>query len=176
LFRSVVACPDDGLHKVTIQPRGRAMGVAHFSPDDDRHLHPKSYLEAQIIKGLGGRVAEEIIFGAEHVTGGAESDLVHVNRIARRMVYRLGMSSTGSLLIHDEEAGPLSGDAQARMDAEVQALLSRLYERTRDVLTQNRAALDALANALLERETLDGAEVAELFERHGLHVHHAASA
>ena len=170
----VVACPDDGLHKVTIQPRGRAMGVAHFSPDDDRHLHPKSYLEAQIIKGLGGRVAEELIFGAEHVTGGAESDLVHVNRIARRMIYRLGMASSGSLLVHDEESGPLSGDAQARMDAEVQALLTRLYDCTREVLTRHRAALDALAAALLERETLDGIEAMELLEQHGVEIRRAA--
>ncbi|HEX6133991.1 MAG TPA: AAA family ATPase [Longimicrobiales bacterium] len=166
----VVACPDDGLHKVTIQPRGRAMGVAHFAPDDDRHLHPRSYLEAQIIKGLGGRVAEELIFGAEHVTGGAESDLVHVNRIARRMVYRLGMSSTGSLLIHDEEAGPLSGEAQSRMDAEVQALLARLYDRTREILTRHREALEALAQALLEHETLDGAAALALLERHGVRL------
>jgi cell division protease FtsH len=164
----VVACPEDGLHKVTIQPRGRAMGVAHFSPDGDRHLHPKSYLEAQIIKALGGRVAEELVFGAEHITGGAESDLVHANRIARRMIYRLGMSGTGSLLVHDDEGGPLSADTQARMDVEVQALLARLYERTREVLLQHRAALDALAAALLERETLDGAEAMALLAEHGV--------
>jgi cell division protease FtsH len=101
----VIACPEDGLHKVTIQPRGHAMGVAHFAPDDDRNLIRSRYLEAQIIKGLGGRVAEELIFGADHVTGGAESDLIHVNRIARRMVYRLGMAPGGSLLVHDDEAG-----------------------------------------------------------------------
>jgi cell division protease FtsH len=164
----VVACPEDGLHKVTIQPRGRAMGVAHFSPDGDRHLHPKSYLEAQIIKALGGRVAEELVFGAEHVTGGAESDLVHVNRIARRMIYRLGMAGNGSLLVHDEEAGPLSADSQARMDAEVQSLLQRLYQHTRDVLTQHRAAVDALAQALLDRETIDGAEALDILEQHGV--------
>jgi cell division protease FtsH len=164
----VVACPEDGLHKVTIQPRGRAMGVAHFSPDGDRHLHPKSYLEAQIIKALGGRVAEELVFGPEHVTGGAESDLVHVNRIARRMIYRLGMAGNGSLLVHDEEAGPLSADSQARMDAEVQALLQRLYQHTRDMLTQHRAALDALAQALLDRETIDGAEALDILEEHGV--------
>ncbi|MBR9989585.1 MAG: AAA family ATPase [Gemmatimonadetes bacterium] len=170
----VVACPDDGLHKVTIQPRGRAMGVAHFSPDDDRHLHPKSYLEAQIIKGLGGRVAEELMFGADHVTGGAESDLVHVNRIARRMVYRLGMSASGSLLVHDDEAGPLSGKVQARMDSEVQALLTRLYERTRELLQLHRPALDALAAALLERETLDGGEAMALLEQHGVDIRRTA--
>jgi cell division protease FtsH len=164
----VVACPDDGLHKVTIQPRGRAMGVAHFAPDDDRNLYARSYLEAQIVKGLGGRVAEEIVFGAAHVTGGAESDLVHVNRIARRMIYRLGMSPSGSLLVHDDEAGPLSGDAQARMDAEVQALLARLYQETRAILDRHRAALDALAAALLEHETLDGAAALDLLARHGV--------
>jgi cell division protease FtsH len=164
----VVACPEDGLHKVTIQPRGHAMGVAHFSPDGDRHLHPKSYLEAQIIKALGGRVAEELVFGADHITGGAESDLVHVNRIARRMVYRLGMARNGSLLVHDDEAGPLSADTQSHMDAQVQALLSSLYERTRGILTEHRGALDALANALLERETVDGAEALDVLHRHGV--------
>ena len=98
----VVGCPDDGLHKVTIQPRGQAMGVAFFSPDDDRHLHSRRYLEGQIIKGLGGRVAEEIVFGTEQITGGAESDLVHVNRVARRMIYRLGMGADTGLLVYDE--------------------------------------------------------------------------
>jgi cell division protease FtsH len=164
----VIACPEDPLHKVTIQPRGRAMGVAHFAPDDDRHLYSRHYLEGQIIKGLGGRVAEELVFGAEYVTGGAESDLVHVNRVARRMVYRLGMADTGSLLILDEEAGPLSAQAQAEMDAQVGRLLERLYARTRELVASHRAALDALAHALLERETLDGSEAVTLLERHGV--------
>jgi cell division protease FtsH len=164
----VIACPEDGLHKVTIQPRGRAMGVAHFSPDDDRHLHARSYLEGQIIKGLGGRVAEELVFGSDHVTGGAESDLVHINRVARRMIYRLGMAASGSLLIHDDEAGPLSGESQARMDEEVQALLARLQDRTREIISSRRTALDALAAALLQRETLDGAEAMDLLQQHGI--------
>jgi cell division protease FtsH len=164
----VIACPEDGLHKVTIQPRGRAMGVAHFSPDDDRHLHARSYLEGQNIKGLGGRVAEELVFGSDHVTGGAESDLVHINRVARRMIYRLGMAASGSLLIHDDEAGPLSGESQARMDEEVQALLARLHDRAREILSSHRPALDALAAALLERETLDGAEAMALLQQHGI--------
>jgi cell division protease FtsH len=163
----VVACPEDGLHKVTIQPRGQAMGVAHFAPDDDRHLHTRSYLEAQIVKGLGGRVAEELVFGSDHVTGGAESDLVHVNRIARRMIYRLGMG-VGGLLVYDEEGAPLSADAQSRMDAQVQQLLDRLYERARDIIANNRPALEALAAALLERETIDGDEALEILEEHGV--------
>jgi ATP-dependent Zn protease len=93
---------------------------------------------------------------------------VHANRIARRMIYRLGMSGSGSLLVHDDEGGALSADTQARMDNEVQALLARLYERTRELLTQHREALDALAQALLERETLDGAEAVALLEQHGV--------
>ncbi len=163
----VVACPEDGLHKVTIQPRGKAMGVAHFAPDDDRHLHSRRYLEAQIIKGLGGRVAEELVFGADHVTGGAESDLIHVNRIARQMVYRLGMGEGTGLLIYDEQAPP-SPEMQAIMDAEVRGLLERLYARTRDIIHGHRAALDALARALLEHETLDGADALRVLAEHGV--------
>ncbi|MEX2282171.1 MAG: AAA family ATPase [Gemmatimonadota bacterium] len=170
----VIGCPDDGLHKVTIQPRGQAMGVAFFSPDDDRHLHSRRYLEGQIIKGLGGRVAEEIVFGHDHITGGAESDLVHVNRVARRMIYRLGMGGANGLLVHDESA-PLSGDAQSRMDAEVQALLERLYVRTRDILAAHREALDALAAALLDRETIDGEEAMKILAEHGVHFEIPAS-
>ncbi len=165
----VIGCPDDGLHKVTIQPRGQAMGVAFFSPDDDRHLHSRRYLEGQIIKGLGGRVAEEIVFGHDHITGGAESDLVYINRIARRMVYRLGMGAGNGLLVHDENA-PLSGEAQARMDVEVRALLDRLYGSTREILTAHRAALDALAAALLDRETIDGDEAVAILIEHGVTV------
>ena len=165
----VVGCPDDGLHKITIQPRGQAMGVAFFSPEDDRHLHSRRYLEGQIIKALGGRVAEEIVFGSDHITGGAESDLVHVNRLARRMIYRLGMGSDSGLLVYDEGA-PLSGEAQARMDAEIRAMLDRLYQRTRDILTTHRAALDALAEALLERETIDGPEAMQLLIEKGVPV------
>jgi cell division protease FtsH len=71
----VVCCPEDGLHKVTIQPRGQAMGVAFFSPDDDRNLYRRSYLEGMIIKGLAGRAAEEMVFGDDAITSGAQSDL-----------------------------------------------------------------------------------------------------
>jgi cell division protease FtsH len=163
----VVACPDDGLHKVTIQPRGQAMGVAHFAPEDDRHLHTRAYLEAQIVKGLGGRVAEELVFGTDHVTGGAESDLVHVNRIARRMIYRLGMGDSG-LLVYDEDDAPLSAEALSRMDVQVQALLDRLYDRAREIISSNRPALEALAAALLERETLDGDEALAILDAHGV--------
>ncbi|HEX8362411.1 MAG TPA: AAA family ATPase [Longimicrobium sp.] len=164
----VVCSPEDGLHKVTIQARGQALGVAFFSPDDDRFLHRRSYLEGLIVKGLAGRAAEELVFGAEAVTSGAQNDLMQVNGIARRMVYQLGMGSETGLLIHDGEPGSLSPDAHAQMDREVRALLSRLYQRTLDLLRTNREPLAALAVALLERETVDGPEAVEIMEDAGL--------
>jgi ATP-dependent Zn protease len=171
----VVACPEDGLHKVTIQPRGQAMGVAHFAPDTDRHLHSRRYMQAQIIKGLGGRVAEELMFGADNVTGGAESDLIHVNRVARRMVYRLGMTDDKSLLVYDDADAPLSGEAQSKMDQQVNALLQRLYEETRDILTRHQPALEALAQALLERETIEGEEAIRILADAGVPVEASVS-
>ncbi len=164
----VVCCPEDGLHKVTIQPRGQAMGVAFFSPDADRHLHRRRYLEGQIVKGLAGRAAEELVFGPDAVTTGAGHDLVQVNGIARKMVYQLGMGEETGLLIHDGQPGALSGEAQARMDREVRALLEARYAEAVEVLRTNRAALDALARALLERETLDGPEAVRVMEEAGL--------
>mgnify|MGYP001271526170 CR=1 FL=1 len=171
----VIAVPEDGLHKITIQPRGKAMGVAYFSPDDDRHLHTRRYLEGQIVKGLAGRAAEEAVFGPDHVTGGAESDLEHVNRIARRMVFRLGMGHRTGLLVTDGQPGSLSPEAQALMDDEVRALLDRLYARAREIVDTHRAALDALAEALLEQETLDGDEAIRILSAHGVRVHGAAA-
>jgi cell division protease FtsH len=164
----VLCCPEDGLHKVTIQARGQALGVAFFSPDDDRSLYRKSYLEGQIMKGLAGRAAEELVFGAGHVTSGAQSDLQHVNGIARKMVYQLGMGSETGLLVHDGEPGSLSPEAHARMDREVAALLDRLFVRTRELLEDNREALAALAVALIERETLEGSEALQVMDEAGL--------
>lgn len=164
----IVCCPEDGLHKVTIQPRGRAMGVTYFSPEDDRHLYRRSYLEGQIIKGLAGRAAEEMVFGGDAITNGAQNDLEQVNGIARKMVYQFGMGEKTGLLIHDGQAGSLSADAHAAMDREVRVLLERAYARAREVLQTNRAALNALANALLDRETIDGGEAIDLLEEHGL--------
>jgi cell division protease FtsH len=102
------------------------------------------------------------------VTSGAQSDLQQVNGIARRMVYQLGMGPDTGLLIHEGEPGSLSGEAHAAMDREVRALLDRLYRQTVDLLATNREPLAALAVALLERETIDGAEAVEIMEEAGL--------
>jgi cell division protease FtsH len=164
----VLCAPEDGLHKVTIQPRGQAMGVAYFSPSDDRYLYRRSYLEALIMKGLAGRAAEELVFGHGAITSGAQNDLQQVNSIARKMVYQLGMGQDTGLLIHDGEMGSLSPEAHARMDREVQAILERLYARTREVVAENREALAALAVALLERETVEGDEAVEIMDEAGM--------
>jgi len=164
----VVCSPEDGLHKVTIQARGQALGVAFFSPEDDRFLYRRNYLEGVIMKGLAGRAAEELVFGAHAVTSGAQSDLQQVNGVARKMVYQLGMGPDTGLLIHDGEAGSLSGEAHAAMDREVRLILERMYKNTLELLRLNREPLAALAVALLERETIDGAEAVEIMEEAGL--------
>ncbi len=165
----VVGCPDDPLHKVTIQPRGEAMGVAFFAPDADRHLHSRRYLEGQILKGLGGRAAEEVIFGPDRITSGARSDLQHVTRVAREMIYNLGMGETAGLMVYDPDAPP-SEEVRALMDREVRALLDRLYAQALETVRLHRSALEALGEALLERETLDASEALAIFEAHGVVV------
>ena len=160
---------EDGLHKVTIQPRGQAMGVAHFSPGE-LVLHTRRYLEGQICKGLGGRAAEEIVFGTEAVTSGAKADLQHTTRVAREMVYKLGMGPTTGLVAFDEResGGAVSGELHAAMDRDVRTIVEEMYQRVREGLLAHRDALDALAEALLDRETIEGAEVITIFHAHGV--------
>lgn len=169
----VIGCPDDPLHKVTIQPRGEAMGVAFFAPDADRHLHSRRYLEGQILKGLGGRAAEEVLFGQQQVTSGARSDLQHVTRIAREMIYHLGMGETTGLVVFDADAPP-SEDQRAAMDREVRAVIDRLYAQTLEAVRRHQGAVEALGAALLEHETLDASEALRVLETHGVQVRRAA--
>lgn len=164
----VVFCPADPLHKVTIQPRGGAMGVAFFQPDHDTHISSRSYLEGQILKGLGGRAAEEICYGKEKITSGAASDLQHTTRVAKQMVYRLGMGTTTGLMVYDPDSGPLSAETHGRMDQDVRAILEKAYANVLACLGTHRAALEALAEALLERETLTGEEAIRVMEAAGL--------
>lgn len=163
----VLCCPRDPLHKVTIQPRGGAMGVAFFQPDHEAHLSSRDYLEAQILKALAGRAAEELCFGAAKITSGAASDLQHATRVAKQMVYRLGMGPGTGLMIYDPDSGPVSGEMHAKMDQDVRCLLDELYGRVRELLISNRAALEALAHGLLAHETLSGAEAIRILDAAG---------
>jgi cell division protease FtsH len=165
---------EDGLHKVTIQPRGQAMGVAHFSPGE-LVLHTRRYLEGQICKGLGGRAAEEIVFGHDAVTSGAKADLQHTTRVAREMVYKLGMGPATGLVAFDEResGGAVSAELHAAMDRDVRLIVELLYTRVREAIEVHRSALEALAEALLEHETLEGNEALSILRTHGVSMEDA---
>jgi cell division protease FtsH len=170
----LLACPQDRLHKVTIEPRGRSLGAAHYAPDADRHLYSRHYLVGVIAKALGGRAAELVFLGEDAVTSGAGSDLVQATSIARRMVGEFGMSSEVGLMSTASaaggESGRVSAQLEAQVDAAVRALLAQQAERAEALVREHRAAVEALADALLEHDVLHAAEVHEIVHRHGVPV------
>jgi cell division protease FtsH len=150
----------DPLHKVTIIPRGRALGVTMQLPEGDRHTHTREFLEAQIAILMGGRVAEELFL--RQMTSGAGNDIERATDIARRMVCEFGMSALGPLAYRtagnawdpDRRAGISEATAQ-RVDEEVHELVMRGYETARQLVAKNRAAVRAMAEELLLVESLD---------------------
>ena len=162
----------DPLHKVTIIPRGRALGVTMQMPLDDRHNYSRNYLETQIAVLLGGRIAEELILGEQ--TTGAGNDLERVTDIARRMVTEWGMSARLGPLNFSSGPGEIflgrdfakqneySESTANMIDSEVKGLIDRGYEKTTALLSAHTEVLHAIAKALLSREVLDGADIAAL--------------
>jgi cell division protease FtsH len=157
----------DPVHKVSIMPRGRALGVTEQLPDGDRYHHSQEYLLARLAVMLGGRAAEEAALG--EVSTGAEDDLIEATRLARRMVTRWGMGSLGVMAFIDEDEQPLLGaepaqgrsyseETAARIDQDMQRFLTECYEKDLQQLTGNRLKLDAVVHALLQDETI-GQEV-----------------
>jgi cell division protease FtsH len=155
----------DPVRKVSIIPRGQALGVTLATPDDDRVNYTEPQLRARLRVALGGRAAEELVFG--DVTTGAESDIQQVTRIARGMVERWGMSDKVGFLSVTAQNGqspllpgsePVSEATQELVDAEVRRIVDEEQEATERLLASNRERLDTLAEALLERETLDEAD------------------
>jgi cell division protease FtsH len=161
----------DPVHKVTIIPRGRALGITASLPEEDRHSYSKDYLFARLVMLFGGRVAEEMIFGPEKVTTGAGNDIERATQMARRMVTQFGMSeAVGCMAIGDSEQEVFLGRdiGQRRhvsertaqlVDLEVKRLLDESYVKAGEILTAHKDLLEAIALALLERETLDREEV-----------------
>jgi len=161
----------DPLHKVTIVPRGRALGLTTWLPEEDRHNYTKYWLEGRLACAFGGRVAEELIFGVEKVTTGASNDIEQATNIARRMVTQFGMSDkVGAIAVGDREQEIFLGReiAQRReisermsetVDAEVKRIIDEAYARARRIIEENRDLLDRMADALLERETIDRDEI-----------------
>ncbi len=161
----------DPVHKVTIIPRGRALGITASLPEEDRHSYSRDYLLARLVMLFGGRVAEEMTFGPEKVTTGAGNDIERATAMARRMVTQFGMSeAVGPMAVGDSEQEVFLGRdiGQRRqvseqtaqlVDAEVKRLLDEAYDIARSVLEEHRALLESIALALLERETLDREQV-----------------
>jgi cell division protease FtsH len=158
----------DPLHKVTIIPRGRALGLTMQLPTEDKYTYKKQYVEAQIAILMGGRVAEELT--QDDITTGAGNDIERATEMARRMVCEWGMSDLGPLSYgtKDEpvflgrdfaQRADYSEDTAIRIDHEVSRIVQTGYERARGILTRYKAVLDRLATGLLEKETLDGEEV-----------------
>ncbi len=162
----------DRVLKVTITPRGQALGITAFMPEDDRRNYSRRYLEATMAVALGGRIAEEIVFN--DVTTGASNDLRRVTDLARRMVAQFGMSDAiGPLNFGENESQPFLGhslsqnrsyseDTAGRIDGEVRKIVDAIFVRTKQHVVANRDKLDALAQALLEREMLERDEVLEI--------------
>lgn len=166
------------VQKVTIIPRGRAGGYTLFLPEEDSLRYTTmSQFNAQLVSALGGRVAEEIIFGIEHVTTGASGDITQVTRIARSMVTRFGMSAKlGPIAFGEKEEMIFLGreiseqrnygeDVARKIDEEVFRIVAEAYAHTRSILTTNRTILEDMANALIEYESLDGDRLRSLIAR-----------
>jgi len=163
----------DPLHKVTIIPRGLALGLTQQLPEEDRYLLPKSYLEDELAVLLGGRIAEEVVFGSEHITTGAGNDLERATELARKMVCEWGMSQLGPLTFGKREEAIFLGKEFVRhqdysestavaIDNEIKRLVGQAYQRSQELITKHRPVLDRIAQALLEREVLEGEEVYRL--------------
>ncbi len=165
---AVLTTGADPLHKVTIIPRGMALGVTMQLPVDDRHTYPKAYLEGQLAIMMGGRLAEELFL--DTMTTGAGNDIEQASELARKMVCQYGMSSLGPMTFGKQEEQIFLGReiAQHRdysestavsIDDEVRKLIIMGYERAKSILTENREALIRIAESLLERESLDATEI-----------------
>src|SRR5699024_1580357 len=166
------------VHKVTIVPRGQAGGYAVMLPKEDRFIVTKQELFDKIVGLLGGRVAEEMIFGEDHVSTGASNDFQRATAIAHKMITEYGMSDkigptqfTGGggdqvFLGRDIQSDQNYSDAIAHaIDLETQTFINECYERARTILTKHREQLELIAETLLEVETLDAEQIKSLFEK-----------
>src|SRR3989344_9059882 len=158
----------DPVHKVTIVPRGQALGFTKQLPEEDRHSYTKKYLGIMLKVLVGGRVAEELVFGEDQVTTGASNDFEKATGIARKMVSEFGMSPAGLAVYKDRgdffgrSTGiDASSSTKERMEKEVESILAKAVSEVRELLTLNKAKLDSLANALLLKETLHSGEIDE---------------
>jgi cell division protease FtsH len=169
--------PDhDPVHKVTIIPRGRALGVTLFLPENDRYSHSKTFLESRLASLYGGRVAEELIFGDDKVTTGASNDIQRATSLARDMVTKYGLSPELGPMTYTEEEDEVflgrsvtqhkhvSEETARKIDEVVRAVIDHAYHRARDLLTTNIDKLHTMAQTLLQYETIDGEQITAIME------------
>jgi cell division protease FtsH len=169
--------PDhDPVYKVSIIPRGRALGVTMFLPEDDRYSYSKKHLESQLSSLFGGRIAEEQIFGADAVTTGASNDIERATSIARSMVTQWGLSDRMGPLSYSEEEGEVflgksygkqktvSDDTAQAIDSEIRTIIDRNYERSEGILKANEDKLHLMADALMKFETIDVGQIDSIME------------
>jgi cell division protease FtsH len=165
----------DPIHKVTIIPRGVALGVTQQLPETDRHSYTKEYLLSRIAILMGGRIAEEIFFGEDRITTGASNDIENATEIARAMVCEYGMSSLGPLAFGKKEEQIFLGkeiaqhrnyseDTAIKIDQEIRKIVSEQYERAKKIILDNKEVLIRLAEELIKKETIDGAQIKKIVE------------
>jgi len=165
----------DVLYKITVVPRGRALGVTMFLPEEDKYSLSKTAVESQICSLYGGRIAEELIYGKESITTGASNDIEKVTQLARNMVTKWGFSKNLGALTYDENGGEVflgksaatqsntvSEDTAQLIDQEVREIVSRLYDRAREILVENMDKLHMMAEALMEYEALSPEQVGDI--------------
>jgi cell division protease FtsH len=164
----------DPVYKVSIVPRGRALGVTMFLPEADKYSHSKEFLESQISSLFGGRIAEELIYGPESVTTGASNDIERATDLARNMVTRWGLSERLGPLAYGEEDGEVflgrsvtthknvSDDTAHAIDEEIRSFIDRNYDRAEKILKENMDKLHAMAEALIKYETIDKHQIADI--------------
>ncbi len=164
----------DPVYKVTIIPRGRALGVTMYLPEEDRYSVSKQALESQISSLFGGRIAEDMILGSDGVTTGASNDIERATELARNMVTKWGLSERMGPLTYSEEDGEVflgrsvtqhkqvSDDTANLIDVEVRKIIDTNYQRAADILKENVEKLHAMANALIKYETIDAEQIKDI--------------
>jgi len=168
----------DPVEKVTLIPRGQARGLTWFTPEEDQGLISRGQILARIIGSLGGRAAEEVVFGDAEVTTGASNDIMQVTSMARQMVTSYGMSQVGpmafdnntnsQIFLEDNKEGEntLILDTTSKIDKEVQEIVNYCHEQALSILNTNRIAMDRLVDLLVEKETIEGAEFREILSEY----------
>nr|ARW69400.1 Cell division protein FTSH [Polysiphonia sp.] len=167
----------ENVQKVTLIPRGQARGLTWFTPSEDQSLISRAQIKARIMGALGGRAAEEIVFGDSEITTGASNDLQQVTSMARQMVTRFGMSSIGPMSLEIEGSNPFLGrgigntndysdEIAIKIDNQIQKIIEECHTKTKEIIKNNRVIIDKLVDILIEKETIDGNEFIKIVKQY----------